>query len=86
VPTSTNYQPKLICLKENDVAAVYDKTWYTGIVQNVDQEQVDTSIQFVHPNGFSSFVLATKRSFLLGTNAAIALLKAIWLKSAQLLL
>jgi len=38
VQTSTNYQPKPICLKRNYVAAVYDKTWYTGIVQDVDQE------------------------------------------------
>jgi len=55
VQTSSNYQPKPICLKRNYVAAVYDKTWYTAIVQDVDQERVDASIQFMHPNGFSSF-------------------------------
>jgi len=42
------------------VAVVHDKTWYT-VVLNVDHEQVVTSIQFMHPNRFSSFVLATKR-------------------------
>jgi len=61
VQTSTNYHPKYIYFKGNYVAAMYDKTWYTGIVQDVDQEPVDASIKFMHPNGFSSFVLATKR-------------------------
>jgi len=63
---------------------MYDKTWYTGIVQDVDQEPGDASIKCMHPNGFSSFVLATKRWFLLDTNTAtlFALLKAPWLKSA----
>ena len=34
VQTSTNYQPKSICLKKNYVAAMYNKTWYTAIVQD----------------------------------------------------
>jgi len=42
-------------LKGNYVAALYDKTWCTVIVQNIDQEQADASIQFMHPNRFSSF-------------------------------
>jgi len=48
-------------LKENYVAAVYKKTWYTGTVQDVDRKRVDASRQFMHPNGFSSFVVAIKR-------------------------
>jgi len=43
VQTSTNYQPKPICFKGN-YAVVYDKKWYTGIMQDVDQEGVDASI------------------------------------------
>jgi len=45
VQTSTDCQPKAICLKGSYVAVMYDKTWYTSIAQNVDQEQVDASIQ-----------------------------------------
>jgi len=44
VRTSPKYQPKPICLKGNYIVVVYDKTWYTGIVQDVDQEQMDASI------------------------------------------
>jgi len=41
-------------------------------------------IQFMHPNGLSSFVLARKRWLLLDTNTAtlFALLEAPWLKPA----
>jgi len=39
VQISTNYQLKSICLKGNYIAAVYDKTWYTGIVQDADQDK-----------------------------------------------
>jgi len=46
---------------------VYDKTWCIGIVQDVNPEHVDASI---HPDVFISFILATKRLFLLDTNAA----------------
>jgi len=58
--TSSNYQPKSICFKGKNVASVYDKTWCTAIVQNVDHEQVDTSMQFMHPNGFSSLFWSQK--------------------------
>jgi len=84
VQASTNYQPKPICLKRNYASAVYGKTWYTGIVQDDDQEWVNASIQFLHPNGLCSFVLATKRWCLLEPNTAtlFALLKLPRLKSA----
>jgi len=47
--------------KKEIVAAVYEKTWYTSIVQNVDQEHVDASIQFMHLMDFLLFVLVTRR-------------------------
>jgi len=40
VQASTNYQSKPICLKGNYVADVYNKIWYTAIVQDVDKERV----------------------------------------------
>ena len=33
------------------VAAMYDKKWYIGIVENVDQDNKDALIKFMHPHG-----------------------------------
>ena len=63
---------------------MYDKTWYIGILQDVDQEQVDVSIQIMHPNKFSFICFSHKKIIYAGYQHRILFctIEAPWLISA----